>query len=198
MHIITFVGVVALDNFQFHNCCHSPTTTTTPTTKQLANEIQTFLLQESCFQLVDKFTRVQNVAGHIQYSCLDHVTTNAPEKCNIPEVFPALSSDHLPVMVTKFSRELRTQPKTIKKRLYRNFSPPDFLLEVYDTVQNGGFNKVLNSTDIEEASAIFAGIFGTILNKYAPLKVIQVRSNYAPWIMDIYSHEKTSRSQRPT
>ena len=42
--------------------------------------------------------------------------------------------------------------------------------------------KVLNSDNLEEASAIFSGIFGTILNKYAPLKVIQVRNNYAPWI----------------
>ena len=81
----------------------------------LANEIQIFLHSKSCFQFVDKYTRIQNVSGNLQYSCLDHVTTNIPEKCNVPEVFSSLSSDHLPVMVTKFSHEARTQPKTIKK-----------------------------------------------------------------------------------
>ena len=75
--------------------------------KSLANEMQSFLLNESCFQLVDKYTRVQNVAGSLQYSCLDHVTTNIPDKCSTPEVFTSLNSDHLPLMVTKFSREVR-------------------------------------------------------------------------------------------
>ena len=94
--------------------------------KVLSNEIQTFLLQESCFQLVDKYTRVQSVAGAMQYSCLDHITTNIPEKCNHPEVFKSQSSDHLPVMITKYSREPRIQPKTIKKRQYKNFSAYNF------------------------------------------------------------------------
>ena len=73
--------------------------------KALANEVHSFLLRESCFQLVKKYTRVQNVAGELQRSCLDHVTTNIPEKCTVPEVFHTGSSDHLPVMVTKLSRE---------------------------------------------------------------------------------------------
>ena len=150
--------------------------------KTLENEIQEFLLRESCFQLVDKYTRIQSVSGSLQYSCLDHVTTNVPEKCNIPEVFSSLSSDHLPVMVTKLSHEVRTQPKTIRKRLYKNFSPYAFLLEVNSCLENGLFDQVLSNNDIEEASAIFSGLFGSILNRHAPLKTIQVRANYVPWI----------------
>ena len=118
----------------------------------------------------------------MQLSCLDHITTNVPEKCNTPEVLSALSSDHHPVMVTKFSREPRIQPKTIKKRHYKNFSPFHFLLDIFDCVQNDGFKKVTDSNNIDEASAIFSGIFGTILNQHAPLKVTQVRTNYVPWI----------------
>ena len=109
--------------------------------KMLSNEIQTFLLQESCFQLVKNYTRVQSVAGTMTYSCLDHVTTNIPEKCSIPEVFTTQSSDHMPVLVTQYSREPRIQPNSIKKRVYRNFSPTDFLIELYDCVVNGGFES---------------------------------------------------------
>ena len=150
--------------------------------KELSNEVQTFLLSESCFQLVNKNTRVQEVAGRMQRSCLDHITTNVPEKCSVPEVFSVGSSDHLPVIVTKFSCELKSQPKTIKKRNYRNFSVTNFLNDINTNVSNGSFDKVINNQSINEASAIFSGVFGSILNRQAPLKVFQVRNNYSPWL----------------
>ena len=55
-------------------------------------------------------------------------------------------------------------------------------MEINDNMQNGEFEKVLHSNDIEEASAIFSDIFGSILNRHAPLRTVQVRSNYVPWI----------------
>ena len=152
--------------------------------KDLANIVQTFLLRESCVQLVKQITRVQSVGGVMQRSCIDHVTTNIPEKCSVPEVHPQGSSDHMPVMVTKFSREVKTQPKTIKKRNYKNFNAPEFLKEINELVQNGGFDRVLDNNNVEEASALFSGIFGSVLNKHAPLKVFQVRNNYVPWVSD--------------
>ena len=161
--------------------------------KALANEVQSFLLRESCFQLMTQYTRVQGVAGELQRGCLDHVTTNIPEKCKIPEVFHTGSSDHLPVMVTKLSREPRTQPRTIKKRNYKGFKAPEFLKEVDEHNRNGGFDRVLNSSNIEEASALFSGIFGSILNKHAPLKIFQVRNNYAPWISEETKQMQTAR-----
>ena len=66
--------------------------------------------------------------------------------------------------------------------MYKTFSPLHFLLDIYQCVNDGGFDKVLHNNNIEEASAIFSGIFGTILNRHAPLKVVQVRRNYIPWI----------------
>ena len=110
------------------------------------------------------------------------MTTNVPERCNIPEVFTVGSSDHLPVMVTKYSREPRFQPKTIKKRNYKNFKATDFLNDVRQHVIDGSFEKVVNNQNVNEASAIFSGMFGSILNKHAPLKVYQVRNNYVPWL----------------
>ena len=150
--------------------------------KDLVEDIQTFLLNESCSQLVHKNTRVQKVGNQLQMSCLDHVTTNVPEKCSVPEIFTSGSSDHLPVMVTKFSREVKSQPKTIKKRNYKNFNAGNFLNDISEHVANKSFDRVLNNENINEASALFSGIFGSILNKHAPLKVYQVRNNYSNWI----------------
>ena len=49
-------------------------------------------------------------------------------------------------------------------------------------VNHGDFDKVLNNQNVSEASALFSGIFGSILNRHAPLKVFQVRNNYSPWL----------------
>ena len=122
--------------------------------KNLANKTQTFVLRESCSQIVNRFTRIQKVGNQLQKSCLDHVTTNVPEKCSVPQVFPFGSSDHLPVMVTKFSREVKSQPKTIKKRNYKNFNVEHFLSDVNEHIEhvvNKSFDKVLHNQDINEA-----------------------------------------------
>ena len=85
-------------------------------------------------------------------------------------------------MITKYSREVRTQPKTIKKRCYRNFDVENFLNDILINVNNGSFRTVLQIQNINEASCVFSGIFRTILNRHAPLKVIQIRNNFCPWI----------------
>ena len=152
--------------------------------KDMSNEVQHFLLNESCSQLVTKYTRVQKVGDSLQRSCIDHVTTNVHQKCNVPEVFSTGSSDHLPVLVTKFSREPKSMPKLIKKRNYKNFNAAEFLKDVNRHVLDGSFNNVIFNQNINEASAIFSGLFGSILNRHAPLKVFQVRNNYIPWLSD--------------
>ena len=150
--------------------------------KELSEQTQTFLLRESCSQLVNQPTRIQKVGNGLQKSCLDHINTNVPDKCAPPEIFTTGSSDHLPIMVTKYSREAKSQPKAIKKRNHKHFNIADFLLDVQKHVVNNSFDKVLNNEDSNEAGALFSGIFGTVLNKHAPLKVFQVRNNSANWL----------------
>ena len=102
----------------------------------------------------------------------------------VPEVFSCGSSDHLPVMVTKYSREPKSQPQFIKKRNYKNFNNVNFLNDVNKHLLDGSFDRVLSNNNTDEASALFSGIFGSILNRHAPLKVFQVRNNYIPWLSD--------------
>ena len=57
-------------------------------------------------------------------------------------------------MVTKFSREVKSQPKTIKKRNYKNFNVEHFLSDVNEHIEhvvNKSFDKVLHNQDINEA-----------------------------------------------
>ena len=100
-------------------------------------------------------------------SCLDHVVTNVPYKCSLPEVTAGGDSDHLAVMVTKRSRELRYQPRTIRKRNCKYFEPHLFLMDVADSFNQGKFDSILNCTDPDIAAAHFSGTFSVIINRHA-------------------------------
>ena len=45
------------------------------------------------------------------------------------------------VMVTKYSREVKTMPKTIKNRNYKYFDPVAFLNDVKSSKQSGSFES---------------------------------------------------------
>ena len=86
----------------------------------LASMVQDFLLEESFFQLIKQYTRSEKVrGGTVSRSCLDHVYTNAPGKCDTPKVESAGDSDHLAVIFNKYSSEVKIKPQTIQKRSYK-------------------------------------------------------------------------------
>ena len=69
--------------------------------KVLANMIQEQLLEHSSYQLVEGFTRSELVNGSVTQSTIDHVYTNAPNKCTKPQLVTAGDSDHLAIIITK-------------------------------------------------------------------------------------------------
>ena len=163
--------------------------------KILANQVKTFNLEENCHQLVRGITRIQAYGNTVQQSCIDHITTNVPDKCSNPEISAGGSSDHMAVTITKFSRDISNLPKTLKKRNYRNFDPQTFLQDVQFNINNGSFNSVLSTSDPNIAASHFSGIFGSILNKHAPLKTIQVRNNYSPWVSSATKEKMRTRDR---
>ena len=74
--------------------------------KDLAKTVTDFLDAESCKLFGKECTRCQKYNNSIHRSCLDHAI--------MPVIQGGGSSDHMTVNVTKFSREVRFQPKTIK------------------------------------------------------------------------------------
>ena len=150
--------------------------------KSLASVVQDFLLEESFFQLVKQFTRSEIVRGNnISSSCIDHVYCNSPSKCNTPRVEAAGDSDHLAVIITKYSKELKTKPQTIKKRNYKNVDVSTFLNNVKDSKINEEISRI---EDLDEAADLFQNLFGALLDKHAPVKVFQMRKHYVPYLSD--------------
>ena len=131
--------------------------------------------------LVTKFTRSERVRGGISQSCLDHIYTNTPGKCDTPVVGSAGDSDHLSILITKFSKELKIKPQTIKKRSYKHFKLEEFLSDVHERNIN---DEITAIDDIDEAALKFQEIFGSILDKHAPVKVFQIRKHYVPYLSE--------------
>ena len=142
--------------------------------KILANMVQEQLLEESSYQLVEGFTRSELTNGIVNQSSIDHVYTNAPMKCTKPLIEAAGDSDHLAIILTKFSKELRNKPQTVMKRSYKNFNAGMFLQDI----QNSDINKkVTEANNVEDAAKIFQDVFCEVLDRHAPVKVFQTRKN---------------------
>ena len=133
--------------------------------KNLAQLVQAFLLEDSCHQLVNTWTRLQKYRDTIQRSCLDHIVTNVPNRCDSPEISAGGNSDHMAVMVIKRSRDVKNQPKTIKKRNYKQFNEAAFIQDISESLNAGRFDTVLNTTDPDIAASHFSGIFSSHLEQ---------------------------------
>ena len=148
----------------------------------LAAKLKDFLLEENCAQLVDDYTRIRGVNGTIQHSALDHATVNCINKVTAPKLIAVGKSDHLGVFLTKTSREIRSKPRTIRKRIYKEFDPKAFREAIIQAKNEGRFDEIHSTSDESVACEVFEREFSRILNKFAPLRVIQNRSNYVPYL----------------
>ena len=113
-----------------------------------------------------------------QPSGLDHYFTSNPRKLSEVQVIQQGSSDHKMIFATRYSRCISRKPRIIKKRSYKNFEASKFLL----AVQQISWWRIYNCNDINIAVRILSDELTQILDKMAPIKVFQVRTNYAPWL----------------
>ena len=99
--------------------------------KELAEMVQSFLIDSSCTQVVKEYTRSEFIqGGKISRSCIDHCYSNVPEKVSTPEVIAVGDSDHLGVVITKYTRAPALKPRTVIKRSYKDFDIESFLTDV--------------------------------------------------------------------
>ena len=150
--------------------------------KDLAGLVKDFMYEENCSQLVNSFTRIRSVGGSVQRSCLDHVTTNCVNKVSPPIVIGVGKSDHLGIIVTKSSKELRTFARTTKKRIYKNFDREAFSNDIEEAKRNGKFEGVHTADNPDEVFKVFEKSYCEVLDRHAPIKVIQNRTDYVPYI----------------
>ena len=148
--------------------------------KELSSLIQEFMADTASSQLVKEFTRSEVIrGGAVSRSCIDHCYSNSPDKISKPEVVAVGNSDHLGVVITKYTKVAKSKPNTVMKRSYKHFDVEKFLTEIVNSDIN---INVTASDELDTAAEIFQNQFRIILDKHAPIKIYQMRRNYSPYL----------------
>ena len=70
------------------------------------------------------------------------------------------------------------KPRIIKKRCYKNFKPEEFIQEL----KNIRWWEIYSCNDVNEAVRMLTEKLTFILDRLAPIRSIQVRQKYCPWL----------------
>ena len=111
-------------------------------------------------------------------SCLDHLYTNRPDKISNVEAHVNGGSDHRVLYTVRYTKSMKKSTRYVKKRCFKNFDEEGFKQEVKQLK----WFDVYSTTDVNEAVQLMTAKLTSVLDRYAPVQTIQVRTKYAPWI----------------
>ena len=114
-------------------------------------------------------------------SGLDHYYTNRPEKLSPVTSQHCGGSDHMLIFAKRYSRSVKSSPRYVRKRSYKNFKSEEFL----DAVQQVSWFDLYLCNDVDTAVDILTRKLTFILDSMAPMKTYQVRTRYAPWLTSL-------------
>ena len=152
-----------------------PSSNQSQTLRELISALFTRIVLHGVAQLVSGPTR--HFPGQVSTG-LEHYYSNTPNKLSTVQKHHCGGSDHILISATRYSRSIKSSPKYIRKRCYKNFNPDLFVHRVGEL----GFMDVYLSEDVDEAFGLLSSHISTILDDMAPMRRIQIRTNYCPWI----------------
>ena len=151
-----------------------PATNQTSKLRPLIRALFTFILPHGVSQCVIGPTRHwpgQDPSG------LDHYFTNKPEKLSPVSTQHCGGSDHMLIFATRYARSIKTSPRYVRKRSYKNFNPEDFVA----AIQQVSWLDIYLCEDVNTAVELLSSKITFILDTMA-MKTIQIRTRYAPWL----------------
>ena len=142
--------------------------------KGLTDSLFTRIFPLGVSQLVRTATRA---APNSEPSGLDHIYTNKPEKCS--EAYTEYrGSDHKLIKVTRYCKSLKSNIRYVRKRVYKNFCAAKFCEEVRQI----SWYDVYMCDNPSQAAELLTNKLSYILDKMSPIRTIQVRKKYVPWL----------------
>ena len=144
-------------------------------TRPLAVELSQRILPRGVVQLVRGITR--SWPGRAD-STLDLVFTNCPEKMSETRALVRGYSDHRLILATRFTKNICERARYTRKRTYKNFDESLFIQKIRDL----SMLDVYLCQDSSEAAKLFSRKLTSVLDTMAPVRNIQSRTNYAPWL----------------
>ena len=109
---------------------------------------------------------------------LDHYYSNRPNKISAVQKHHCGESDHMLISGIRHSKKIRSSPKYIRKRCYKNFDPGLFV----GAVQQLSWLDVYLCEDVDDAVDLLSRKLTDILDELAPMRTIQIITNYSPYI----------------
>ena len=143
--------------------------------KPLIEDLFARILPLGVSQLVTTPTRAW--PGQPQ-SGLDHLYSNCPSKLSTVYTEVTGSSDHRLIKVTRSSKSLRQNSRYVRKRCYKEFNEEVFKQKIKELY----WYEVYTCDDVDQAVQIFPLKVTSILDQLAPVRTIQTRNRYAPWL----------------
>ena len=143
-----------------------------------------------------RFERGQPKSG------LDHLYSNKPDKLSQVQTFFTGMSDHKLLKVTRYTKSFKQLPRYVRKRIFKNFDEELFIQQLNES----NINEVLECYDVNTATIMLTEKLTSVLDRLAPVKTIQVRSNYLPGLSDEakrlqearnHAQEKASETKDP-
>ena len=168
-------GDLNLNFLDFSNLSILPTSSQSVKLKSLIIALQDKIVPHGFTQLVQTATRIW---PGVEPSLLDHHWTNHPHKVSDVHAFFQGASDHKMIFSIRRTKKIICKPKLIKKRSFKNFDPTTFT----EAVKKISWLEVYLCEDLDTAVTLLENKINHILDEMAPVKVIQVRSSYAPWM----------------
>ena len=121
-----------------------------------------------------------NCAGQKSATCIDHIFTNAKEKCSKAVSVPVGFSDQHLVAVVRKTKVPKAGPKVLVQRSFKSFCENDFIRDM-NKLQ---WKNVCAIDDVDEALELFTNMFLEVADKHAPIRKFTVRKIKAAWIDD--------------
>ena len=143
--------------------------------KPLISELFSRILPHGVYQLVTAATRFRENQPE---SGLDHFYSNQPNKISPLQVIHCGGSDHKLIGATRYASSIKTNVRYVTKRCYKNFNKEDFIA----AVNMINWWEIYKCDDVDLALKILTDNLSGILDEMAPIRTIQIRENYAPWL----------------
>ena len=187
---VIVLGDVNLDFLKW-NSSSLPVNDSSSRLKQLNELIFNRIFPHGVRQLVTTPTRLSAVDAP---SGLDHIYTNKPDKCSEVQAEIQGGSDHKLLKITRFSKAFVRKTRYVKKRCFKNFLPGQFC----EAVKQISWYELYMCNSPSTAADILTRELSNILDKFAPVRKIQIHTKYAAWLSDASKKllEKRNEAQK--
>ena len=128
-------------------------------------------------QLVTGATRIERGQPR---AGLDHLYSNKPDKLSSIQTYFTGMSDHKLIKVIRYTKSFKQLPRYVRKRCFKEFEGGIFKKRLSECK----LEEILESTDTNQAAELLSIKLTRILDIMAPIRTIQIKTNYLPGLKD--------------